>query len=64
MGRFMRFLKCGTKEDWERHREKYPGMYQVVPATIFISENGLCLVTSKEWTDWLLGETDNIPSTQ
>ena len=54
------FAKCGTEEMWELNKHKY-NVQQVIPATLYICETGICVVTSKEWTDWMLGITDKIP---
>ena len=63
MGRIVTFCRCGTEESWKRHREngEYAGMNLVVPGTVYVSETGICLVTSQEWVDWLTGETEDIP---
>ena len=61
MGRNIYFANCGTPEEWEIHKQKYPGMYKVVPATVYIKDGGICLITSESWRDWILGKTDNIP---
>lgn len=63
MSRLVTYARCGTEESWEKHKEEYPGSYHVIPASVYVSETGICLVTSKEWVDWLLGKTDKIPNT-
>lgn len=55
------FARCGTMEQWERHKNEYPGVYNVMPATIYVSDAGLCLVTSQEWVDWLTGKREEAP---
>lgn len=59
----VKYVICGTPENWEKIREKYPGAdkYHVVPADVYVSENGFCLLTSKEWNNWLLGVTSELP---
>lgn len=61
MSRSVEFCRCGTPEEWENARQAYQDAYRVVPATIYVSEHGLCLVTSSSWVDWLMGRTDVIP---
>lgn len=58
------FCRCGTEKEWNMHQRQYSGMNRVVPGTIYVSERGLCLVTSQEWVDWLTGKTDKIPCQQ
>lgn len=58
------FCHCGTEEAWQKHREDYHEMNCVIPGTIYVSKNGLCLVTSQEWVDWLMGRTEKIPDTK
>lgn len=36
-------------------------MYKVVPATVYIKDGGICLITSESWRDWISGKTDIIP---
>lgn len=55
------FCRCGTKESWEKARKGYTEMNHVVPGEIYVSDDGLCLVTSQEWVDWLTGRTDIPP---
>lgn len=64
MGRPIDYARVGTRDSWERNKEKYPGSYHVVPASLYVSETGICLVTSQDWVDWLLGRTDEIPGTE
>lgn len=56
------FCRCGTKESWEKAHKNYSGMNHIIPATIYVSDTGLCLVTSQEWVDWLTGRTAEIPT--
>lgn len=56
------FGKCGTPEQWEKYKENYPDMYVPIPATIYVSQSGCCLVTSQEWVDWLQRKTDVMPT--
>lgn len=63
MGVLITFCHCGTEEMWQKYREndRYAGMNLIVPGTIYVSETGLCLVTSQEWVDWLTGKTECPP---
>ena len=56
----IQFAKCGTPEIWERQKHNY-NVHKVIPATLYICETGICVVTSQEWADWMLGRTDKIP---
>lgn len=55
------FGRCGTPEQWEKYKENYPDMYVPIPATVYVNPQEVCLVTSKEWADWLHRETDKMP---
>lgn len=55
------FAKCGTEEEWARYKQHYPDVHKVMPGTLYVNEFGICLVTSQEWVNWLLGKTDTIP---
>lgn len=58
------FCRCGTQEQWNKCKDSYPGMHHIIPGTIYISNNGICLVTSQEWADWLTGKVTDIPDMQ
>lgn len=55
------FCRCGTEEQWIKNRDRYGSMHHVVPGTIYVSEEGLCLVTSQEWVEWLMGRSEHLP---
>lgn len=61
-GRMVTFCHCGTQESWNKMKRSYHGMNHIIPATVYVSDNGICLVTSQEWADWLTGKTDEIPT--
>ena len=48
---------------WDKYRNQY-SVYRVIPAKVYINKQGICLVTSQEWCDWLWGKTDEIPEVE
>ena len=52
---------CGTIEDWNKHPELHV-MTHITPAEIYIDKNNICLITSQEWSDWLKGKTQIVPT--
>lgn len=59
---YVTYARCETKESFEMNKNKYPNNYQVIPAEIYVDKEGICLVTSQEWCDWLCGKRDDIPN--
>ena len=62
MGRPVTFARCGTHEQWEICKSQYTNTYHVMPATVYVGEEGICLITSQEWVDWLTGKIEDIPN--
>ena len=64
MPRIVASARCGTQKEWEQAREqgRFADYNRVIPATIYVSETGIALVTSSEWRDWLLGVRQYIPT--
>lgn len=58
------FARCGTQQQWDKKRDQYSDMCQVIPGTLYVNREGICLVTSQEWTDWLLGKTSSMPENE
>lgn len=57
-----RFMMCGTAEEWEAKKHMYPDMLEPIPAKVYVTRRIVCLVTSREWADYLQGKSDIIPS--
>lgn len=55
------FARCGTQEEWDRYKYQYTDMCQVIPGTLYVNKEGICLVTSREWADWLHGKREDMP---
>lgn len=58
------FAKCGTQEEWDKAKVNYADMCKVIPGTLYINKDGLCLVTSREWSDWLQGKRIYMPENE
>ena len=61
MGRpIIQFAKCGTQESWESNKHIY-NVQKVIPATLYICDTGIFVITSQEWVSWMIGITDKMP---
>ena len=61
MGRpVIQFANCGTPESWERTKHNF-NVHKVIPATLYICDTGICVITSQEWVNWMVGRASEIP---
>lgn len=46
---------CGTKKD------DIPESYKQIPGTLYVNYNGIYVVTTEEWVNWLQGKNNTMP---
>lgn len=61
--RSIKFCHCGTEEDFEKFKGQgnYTDMHEVTLVRVYINDKGVCIVTSKEWADWMQNITTAVP---
>lgn len=66
MGRRIYQVCCMTLEQFNEMKDTnfVQGLYHITPGKFYVNKTGsnICLVTSREWCNWLVDITDVMPT--